>query len=51
MEKIKYTFRPKVIIFDASNSRKAINIWKQQCQEIDLAYHDINEKGAWTVEF
>ncbi len=49
--KIKDTFQPKVIIFDASNSHKAINIWKRQCTEIDLAYHDINEKGAWTMQF
>jgi len=51
IDKIKDTFQPKIIIFDASNSRKAINVWKQQCEEIGLAYHDINEKGAWTVEF
>ncbi len=51
ISKIKDTFQPKIIIFDASNSRKAINVWKRQCEEIDLAYHDVNEKGAWTVEF
>ena len=51
INKIKDTFQPKVIIFDASNSRKAINVWKRQCEEIGLAYHDVNEKGAWTVEF
>jgi len=49
--KIKDAFQPKIIIFDASNSRKAVNVWKRQCEEIDLAYHDVNEKGAWTVRF
>lgn len=49
--KIKDTFNPKMIIFDATNSRKAIEIWKQQCEEIDVAYHDVNEHGAWTVKF
>lgn len=51
INKIKDTFQPKIIIFDASNSRKAVNVWKRQCEEIDLTYHDVNEKGAWTVEF
>ncbi len=51
INKIKDIFQPKVIIFDASNSRKAVNVWKRQCKEIDLACHDVNEKGAWTVRF
>jgi len=49
--KVKDTFNPKMIIFDATNNRKAIKIWKQQCKEIGMPCHDVNESGAWTVRF
>jgi len=48
---IKDTFNPKMIIFDATNSSKAIEVWKKQCEEIGLVYHDVYTQGAWELNF
>jgi len=46
-----HKFNPKMIIFDPTNSRKTIQVWKKQCAEIGLACHDVIEQGAWEMEF
>ncbi len=51
MNDIKHKFNPEMIIFDPTNSRKAIEVWKKQCTEIDLVYHDVKEQGAWEMAF
>jgi len=48
---IKDRFNPEMIIFDATNSRKSIEVWKKQCEEIGLVYHDVNTQGAWELNF
>jgi len=36
-------------IFDASNSGWNITKWKKQCDDLNLNYHDVNEKGAFVM--
>lgn len=51
MNDIKHKFNPEMIIFDPTNSPKAIEVWKKQCAEIGLVYHNVNEQGAWEIAF
>ena len=39
--------RPKVIVFDQSNSPFKRKYWAKVCVELGINYHDINEKGAF----
>jgi competence protein ComEC len=40
-------FSAKLIVFDASNSRKKVAKWKAECAELGITHHDVREKGAW----
>lgn len=39
------------IIFDASNSKWRVEKWKKECEELDIDYYDVAEKGAWIFHF
>lgn len=52
--KIKITnltavFDCKEWIFDASNAGWNINKWKTECNDLNLSYYDVNEKGAFVM--
>lgn len=44
---LKDYFQFNTIIFDSSNSFYKINKWKQECQENNIKYHSILDKGAF----
>lgn len=40
----------KQIIFDTSNKPKQLAKWKEECQQGNIAYYDVNEQGAFVAE-
>ena len=40
-------FPCQLIVFSAANSPKRIERWKQECREISLPFHDVQQQGAW----
>lgn len=40
-------FPSRLIVFDASNSRGRVERWKTECEALKIAYHDVQEQGAW----
>lgn len=43
-------FEPGKLVFDASNRSPVIARWKKECQNINLAYYDLNQTGALIVD-
>lgn len=43
-------FPSKLVVFDASNSWKNTNRWRQECAAAGISYHDVRESGAWMWE-
>lgn len=39
-----------LLLFDASNKKWQIDQWKNQCEQLGLAYFDLNEEGAFVVD-
>lgn len=44
----KFPFR--VIVFDASNSWRNVDRWRQECVANGWAFHDIRSQGAWVSQ-
>lgn len=42
-------FPAKQVVFDASNGFGRVERWKVECREIGVPFHDVRERGAWTV--
>ena len=49
IQTISDNFIFKQIIFDASNSQWKIKKWKTNCQNLNISYYDIFEKGAFVI--
>ncbi len=47
MSAVQQYFQSEILVFDGSNSRKAVRIWKRQCEELGIKYYDTQEDGAW----
>lgn len=43
-------FRPALIIFDSSNTKRSLNRWKKQCDELGVRYYSVAEQGAYVEE-
>lgn len=43
-------FQAKCYIFDASNHRKRVAAWLQECQKFNITTHDIATQGAWIYQ-
>jgi len=35
------------VIFDSSNSKYKVALWKEQCKSAKLAYYDVSSSGAF----
>lgn len=44
-------FEVELVIFDASNKRWRLEQWKAECADLGVAFYDINEKGAFLLDF
>lgn len=40
-------FPCKLVVFDASNTRKQASRWKAECLDLNVACYDVREQGAW----
>ncbi len=40
-------FPGRLVVLDASNSRKNASRWTSECRELGVACHDVREQGAW----
>lgn len=40
-----YPFR--TVVFDASNSQRQTERWREECEKAGWAYHDVRSQGAW----
>ncbi len=40
----------KAIIFDSSNKPWRIKKWTEQCNALNISYHDVNTQGAWVAD-
>lgn len=38
--------KPGIVVFDGSNSMWKIEKWKKECEELNLPYHSVADKGA-----
>jgi competence protein ComEC len=47
MAQVHAVFPSKLVIFDASNSRKKVDAWRKECAEMGIACHDVRTQGAW----
>lgn len=45
-----YTFyKPKVIVFDSSNSYYRVRKWGEECAKLGVVFYDVNQDGAFVV--
>ncbi len=49
--KLTETFSIKQVVFDGSCPAWKINYWKKDCDSLSIPYHDVNEKGAFVMNF
>ncbi len=49
LNELKEKVNFKTLIFDASNSRKALKFWRKSCEFYQINYHDTNTKGAFII--
>ena len=41
------SFRPKVVVADATNSFWKKDVWWKICQELQIPFYDVKKQGAW----
>jgi len=51
IEDLLQTFDFQQIIFDASNKKWRLEDWKNQCDSLGVNYFDVNEEGAFVLDF
>lgn len=51
IEDLLQTFDFQQIIFDASNKKWRLEDWKNQCDSLGVDYFDVNEEGAFVLDF
>ena len=51
VKEIADLFKPKEIIIDASIARYAAEKMKRECEKLNIAFHDIYNSGAFSVNF
>ena len=49
--KLAETFSVKQVVFDGSCPAWKINYWKKDCDLLHIPYHNINEKGAFVMNW
>lgn len=47
---LQQRFTPTLIIADASNSRRKIDLWKKECDSLHLRFHNVPEQGAFLMD-
>jgi competence protein ComEC len=48
---ISKSFSVKQVVFDGKCPAWKINYWKKDCDSLHIPYHDVNEKGAFVMNF
>jgi len=49
ISQIVESYRPDMIVMDASNSQARINRWEQECVEAGVKYHRVDRDGAFVL--
>jgi competence protein ComEC len=49
MKEILKQYKPKVLIFDSSNSEYLITKWKSECMQLNQPYYSVMDSGALVV--
>ena len=50
MERLLQTYRPEMIIADASNYKSYVERWKATCEQQKIPFHAIAEKGFYSIK-
>jgi hypothetical protein len=51
IEELNQKIQFKLLIVDASNNRRNVDMWKNMCITFNKPFYDINTSGAWTQNF
>ena len=51
MNELHSFYKPKKVILDASISRYAASRIEDECRKLNIAFHDISEMGAYSINF
>ena len=51
MNDLDFFFKPKTVIIDASISNYTAGKLKRECQKRDVAFYDISDSGAFSINF
>ncbi len=49
LERLLHTFKPKIVVADASNYKKYITYWKATCLKEKIPFHATGEKGFYRL--
>lgn len=48
---VQTIFQAKMYIFDASNHRKRVEAWLNECKQLGIIAHDVAKQGAWIYNY
>jgi competence protein ComEC len=51
IEELTQKIQFKLLIVDASNNRRNVDMWKNMCITLNKPFYDINTSGAWAQNF
>jgi competence protein ComEC len=51
IEELNQKIQFKLLIVDASNNRRNVDMWKNMCITLNKPFYDINASGAWAQNF
>ena len=51
MNDLNFFFKPRIVIIDSSISRYAATKITNECQKLNIAFHDISVSGAYSINF
>ena len=49
LERYFLKYKPEVVVFDNSNFKSYIKIWKKNCEQNKIPFHDVSEKGFYKL--
>jgi competence protein ComEC len=49
LERLLQTFKPEMIVADASNFKTYIKVWKETCRKEKIPFHATGEKGFFRL--
>ncbi|RTY92442.1 ComEC/Rec2 family competence protein [Flavobacterium sp. GT3R68] len=49
LERLLQTFKPEIVVVDASNYKTYVSCWKNTCRKEKIPFHDTGEKGFYRL--